>query len=549
MWDEPLDQHIEFEGDYYQQPGLPDSLNYFYTLIPANYSIISSVPYTILSQVVLFDEDAGDEQDPEEDAWIPDPLPGSGVCYDQNGAAYICNTEPKAYLRKAGTDLPEDLVKKTTLELLKAGVNLSELYNEAMRLAGHEEEIITGPKNTNGRTQAIRYTPAGQITVWDNSISTVVPVKGAYVKVRRFFKIDHTYTSATGNFQCSKGYRAKAQVIVKFKNDWAKVRGVVNMLKVWQWAKPVKKKLGLFEKSAMQNIAFRFEYNANPETNQALQFTAAHALNTVADLNQFCATNGINTIPNNINLWVSTSNWFTTSTAPMLNKVTDPLQAHLLISSLMSPPLTPGSLAKKAFAILLNYAPDVVIKINYDNGVTLWAADISNLSFHELSHAVHYNKVGRAYWLQIIGAYISNFISTGGPYGNKTSPNAGLVAVLESWAYFAGNTFNETKYRAVGTSIAIDLADRDRDFLELQIPGDDHWSRGVPFGALHDLRDVGEPTSTTVIDNVSGYSIQGIFAGFQPSITTVQGLRQQILNANANSQATQVNQLIASYRW
>jgi len=63
------------------------------------------------------------------------------------------------------------------------------------------------------------------------------------------------------------------------------------------------------------------------------------------------------------------------------------------------------------------------------------------------------------------------------------------------------------------------------------------------------MRDVGEPTSTNVIDNVNGYSIQGLFSGYQPGVTTIQGLRQEILNRNGNSQTTQVNQLITSYRW
>jgi hypothetical protein len=552
LWDEPLDQHIEYADDYYQAPGLPDSLNYFYTLIPANYSIISSVPYTILSQVVLFDEDAGDEADPEEveDPWIPEPDPGNGVCYDEYGSAYLCGTEPKAYLRKAVNDLPEDLVKKTTIALIKAGVNLNELYNEAMRLAGYEEEIMVDPKNSNGRTQAIRYAPGGRITVWDNSINVTVPVKGAEIKTRRFIKIDHTYTDANGFFRVSKGYRAKAQVLVKFKNDWAKIRGVTAGLKVWQWAKPVKKKLGLFEKSAMENISFRFDPNSNAESKQALQFAAAHALNTIAELNQFCLNNGINTIPNNLNLWITTSSWFRTSAAPMLNKVTDPIQALQLISAIIVPPVTPGSLAKKAVAILMHYAPDVAIKINPDGGTTIAAGAISDVAFHELSHAVHYNKVGRSYWvLNVIKAYIYNFVTTNSNYANKTSNYAGLVAVIESWAYFAGNTFNETKYRALGTADAISIANQNRDFLEGQVPGDTDWWRWIPYGALHDMRDVVEPTWTGVIDNVSGYSLPGIYAGFQPSITTVQGLRQQILNSNANSQATQVNQLITSYRW
>jgi hypothetical protein len=251
VWDEPLDQHIEYSGDYYQHPGLPDSINYFYTLIPANYSITQAVPHTILSQVILFDDDAGDEQDPEEveDPWIPDPDPGNGYCYDEYGQPYVCNTNPRVYLRKRSQELPEDLVRKVTKDLIEAGVDLRELYNQAMLLAGYDDEVIEeDPKNGNGRTKSVRYYPSGTITMTDNSANTVLPVRGTYVKSRRFMKLAHTYTDNNGNFSISKGYRNKAQIIVKFKNNWAKVRGVSHGLKVWQWTKPVKVKVGLFEK-------------------------------------------------------------------------------------------------------------------------------------------------------------------------------------------------------------------------------------------------------------------------------------------------------------
>jgi hypothetical protein len=551
LWDEPLDQHIEYTGDYYQQPGVPDSLNYFYTLIPANYSITQSVPYTILSQVILFDEDAGDEQDPEEDPWIPDPGPGSGYCYDEYGQPYICGSSPRIYLRQAAADLPEDLVKKTTQDLLNAGINLVDLYNQAMILAGYNEEVISSEKNSSGRTQSVRYYPAGTITVRDNSIGTYVPVKGAFIKSRRFFKLDHTYTNSRGYFAINKGYRNKAQVIVKFKNNWANVRGVSNGLKIWQWTHPVKVKLGLFEKTAMQSITRSFEHTSNAESNQAMQFTAAHALNTVADLNQYCATNSINTIPDNINLWVTTSNWFRSSTAPMLNKLTDPLQTQALLTTFIVPPLTPGSIAKKAFAVLLNYAPDVAITINNNstNGPAREAHDIIGVTFHELAHAVHYNKVGRNYWLPIIPTYVGNFASTGTPYGNKAGSGAGLVAVTESWGFFIGNTFTDIKYSTIGSPTAVNIAFVYRSGLENQVPNNTNWQGWVPFGSLHDMRDVGEPGFTGVIDNVSGYSINGIFKGFTTNATTVQSLKQNILNLNNNLQSTQVNQLITSYGW
>ena len=182
--------------------------------------------------------------------------------------------------------------------------------------------------------------------------------------------------------------------------------------------------------------------------------------------------------------------------------------------------------------------------------------NLSNTFFHEfglpyeaLAKYGHYQQVGNAYWAAEIAQIISNAITTGEAYGNKTTGGSGRIAVVESWGFFIGNTFNETKYRAIGTGLAIVRANQDRDELENQIPNDNDWRGWIPFGAIHDMRDVGEPGFTTVIDNVSGYSIQGLFSGYQPGVTTVQGLRQEILNRNGNSQAAQVNQLITSYRW
>ena len=137
-------------------------------------------------------------------------------------------------------------------------------------------------------------------------------------------------------------------------------------------------------------------------------------------------------------------------------------------------------------------------------------------------------------------------------YGNKTTSGSGRIAVVESWGFFIGNTFNGLKYSA-----RFDISNRERAQLENNIPVDNisvqRWNTGsqgwIPIGLPHDLIDVGEPASTGVVDNVSGYSIQGLFNGYQPGVTTVQGLRQEILNRNGNSQAAQVNALVTSYRY
>ena len=186
--------------------------------------------------------------------------------------------------------------------------------------------------------------------------------------------------------------------------------------------------------------------------------------------------------------------------------------------------------------------------------------NLSNTFFHEfglpyeaLAKYGHYQQVGNAYWAAEIAQIISNAITTGEAYGNKTTSGSGRIAVVESWGFFIGNTFNALKYNGPNPN----TADRERNQLENNIPVDNvsvqRWNTGsqgwIPIGLPHDLIDVGEPASTGVVDNVSGYSIQGLFNGYQPGVTTVQGLRQEILNRNGNSQAAQVNALVTSYRY
>ena len=156
-------------------------------------------------------------------------------------------------------------------------------------------------------------------------------------------------------------------------------------------------------------------------------------------------------------------------------------------------------------------------------------------------------KVGNLYWPQEIIYTVNN-----GGYGNKTTSGSGRAAVVESWGFFIGNTFNATKYSAVPA-----ITNRERTQLENNIPVDNvsvqFWNTGsqgwIPIGLPHDLIDVGEPASTGVVDNVNGYTINGIFKGYNTNATTVQSLKTQILSNNGNSQAANVNTMVTSYRY
>lgn len=536
LYDMPLDQDITNSGEYFQDPSLPTSaITYQYTLVPANYSLPTSVPYTILNQVFLFDENAGDEQDPVWDPWVPDP--GDGYCYDEYGQAYICNSSPRIYLRqKAGG--PEDLYVKVTKQLLAEGINLKELYNEALRISGFADEMID-VDNTSSRTQV---NPYGYVKVADNSIGNVmVPVKYVEVKARRFFKLASTYTNETGYFAIPKSYNKKANIVVKFRNNSITVRGISGLLKFWEYAQALEKECGLFSEAAMQGININIGYNSNADTYGALQWAAAHCMNTHFDMKQYSLANGLPGPYYSLNVWISSA-VTQAAAAPMLRAIAGTSALNQAISHDL-PTITAQT--KK---LVENWLPDITLRLQGSGSTTRNADVINNTFFHEFAHSQHYDKVGNSYW----ASYIAYIVTNGG-YGNKTTSGSGRIAVGESWGNYIGGTFNRTKYQSYQT-----IFNKERDFLENQKRSDTYSIRQIsstlyegwiPWGMLHDMTDVGEPTSTAITDQVSGYSMSGMFRGYTNSATTVQTLKSNILSTNSNSQATQVNTLVSSYGW
>jgi len=544
LFETPLDEDVATYEAANPTAVSSNEFGTFYTLVPVTYQLsarAASTPHQNISQIVLFDEYAGDEMDGDEiiepkpilDPW--EPKPSDGYCYDEFNAPYLCGTS--IYLRKDQSSVIHEL----TLKLLKAGVNLKDLHNERLKVAGHEDEIETA--NEAGRTQG--YYPAGRILVQDNSIGQNVPLKGVFVKSRRWFKVDNTLTNSTGNFSISKEYRKRAHVVVKFKNDYCKVRGISGALKVWEYAFVLEKELGLFEGAALRNVQYTFSYSSNPDTNTALKWTAANFINSLWDMRQYCATQELPNPPVNLNVWVS-DRITQAASAPMLRSMANSSQ---LVSAVQF--LFPGA-ASAILSVVKAYAPDITMRIQGGGTTTRNAENVSGTFFHELAHSIHYAQVGNNYWAEEIIYTVAN-----GGYGNKTTSGSGRPAVVESWGFYVGPTFNRTKYAAFGTALGNTIMDREGRTLENQRRDDTTPyttngtdSRGwIPAGLLHDCTDAGEPTTTGINDLASGYTMSMLFRGYTSSATNVQTLRANILSSNSNTQATQINNLVTSYGW
>ena len=87
--------------------------------------------------------------------------------------------------------------------------------------------------------------------------------------------------------------------------------------------------------------------------------------------------------------------------------------------------------------------PDVFIIKNFNN-----TSDAYGTIFHELSHASHYTKAGKWYWLK----YIAGIIGNGGDYGDGTGGNDGYIGVGEMWGNYFGYICEKDYFGSAGFS-------------------------------------------------------------------------------------------------
>ncbi|GGZ34292.1 hypothetical protein GCM10007049_29570 [Echinicola pacifica] len=524
LWDYPLDVDVQFVGDYYHDPGVgQDGITPFYTLVPYQYPITINVPYDLISEIYLYNEDDGDIQD--ADPW--DPTYPS--CIDPTDIKADCPEARKTMINNT---------TEASKNLDKMGIDRFDLYNLMMELSGNKDEIIN-PTEQKARISSTN-TVAGTIKVKDNSINVDIPLQRVLVKTRRWFKLRRALTNFNGQYSISVNYRKKAIVSVHFTDGSTKLRGINNVWKFWQFAIPIKKTLGEFSTSQLQNVSYTFPYNSNANTNAATQWVAGNTWNTVIDSrNGKLGISGWGT--SSLNIWVS-SRITQSASAPMLRSV---FNTSLLSSAIDFYLLgSTGPIAVAAKKILQNLSPDITLRYSNSANLIMNAAQIKESIYHEMAHAEHYSLVGNNYWID----YISYIVANGG-YGNKNSSGSGRIAVAEAWGAYIGGLYGSLHYRSfTGNSNAQLIANRLLDNLELQKPSDasisSYW---IPRGLYYDLTDTGEPTSTGVIDNVNLYTPAMIFQSLNGGVLSVGQFKTDLLKRNNNLQITQVNQLIQSY--
>jgi hypothetical protein len=167
--DYPLDYEIRSEGTFYHDPSLASSdFTYLYSAVPANYQFPSAIENEILAELFL----------------------PSSAAISSSG--------------RVGDDKYQMLIEQ-----------------QAFRLAGIAEE---SSQQAASARQSSRWTPSGNITVWDNRLNKFIPLEGVKIEARRWFDIKQAVTDANGHYAMNGAFRHDAHYRLLFERKEFDVR-------------------------------------------------------------------------------------------------------------------------------------------------------------------------------------------------------------------------------------------------------------------------------------------------------------------------------------
>jgi len=191
LFDMPLDFELE-EGvaGAYHDPSIPEGdITWQYTVVPVDYEF-RNIEYEILADLFLQDDE-----------------------FDSEG-----------FSTKRSTSL-------SLRNTIRSQLNISlweKMENEAFRITGNLDDVVDVSSNafddsfqSTSFARRSKWYPSGKVQYEDNTTSRIVPLEGAKIIVKRWFKWKSDITDANGNFKVGKFRSRKVKCAIKWeRHDW-----------------------------------------------------------------------------------------------------------------------------------------------------------------------------------------------------------------------------------------------------------------------------------------------------------------------------------------
>jgi hypothetical protein len=504
FWDTPLEYDILIYGEKYHDPSISDTeITWQYAVVPVDMDM-PAVQSEVLEYLALV---------PEDCALAREAFKISGNEYDT----------------------PDELVSDPII------INNKFDYQIKRETEGGEGDGTTTECNCP-LPDHIRK-PSGCVQVFDNQLSLwegVINVQVHTAKTQVFGSVFHrtAETDANGCWMINHRYSGKIHVWVKWVNKACDVKTMDGNLDLWGYTFPRRAYIGKFWGPNFNDISIKFDHTSDIGSWAFRNWVASTINNSVFEFRKFITDQSIEgSLPNNLKILTTPWGDQNDAAAPMLDKL-GPFQQLLIgVSSYAilrsvcnvyyAAPY--GIVLPQIAAWMQVVGPDINFNLNNSNQVN--SDDIRETAYHELAHALHFNKVGSSYWLKNM-AYV--ILHRG--YGDGTDPNAGRCSVIETWGFQVGILSAHLRYGNDNSNGGDPSFNTWRRRLELSYG----WAGTfIPFGWQWDIQDnnaTNPPNETengTVItsggDAVSGFTNAQIFATMNSNMTSIPQMKTALL--------------------
>lgn len=307
-----------------------------------------------------------------------------------------------------------DNMKET--KAVYAGVDWAEVERMSYELTGNAD-MLTTP--TRGGNRQDPQKPKGRISIIDEAYDPdPVGVAGILVSCNTFVKFSRTYTDEEGYYEMEKSFTSEP----RYRLEYANVKGFCQGFNT------------IFLKASVSTLgtqaASGYSIVLTPDSDRSI-FRRAAINNAAYDYYEKCSTSGmkITTPPANLRIW---SFDFMGSGATLMIH-----QGALLDAELITQFLGEYSIIAKIFL------PDIIIGTKDRSDYR----GIYEITVHELAHASHFVRVGRAWWDLFAEHILTSYVTGGGVlYGVGTEDYAGYCAVGEMWAFYMSNVLHKERY-------------------------------------------------------------------------------------------------------
>ena len=538
LFDTPVDYVVTYEGDYYQDPAIPDSLpTWQYAVVPPTFVFPTGITYEILAQIhIPADNYTAVETEAERIASLQDSLNGGGNA----SSSKIGGIQPNSASDCDPCFVWDPIARQCVPQGQGCGTNPPPPAVDAS-------------------------VPAGNIYVFDNNFGTNPGVRKARVVARRWFKIERVFTDNAGHYVFTKRFKNKVRINVKFKNDDAQIRAFRGV-RLWQMLYPVQRTLGIVsgDKSVINHTFLRIV----PSNTKGMRYWAAATVhNAVQEYRGYAPQEGIAQPPTGLKFILSSTGSGSASASLWGKRAANGLGQEFVLTFLatVATPIAGGAAA--AVSVLKR---QLDIGLSYNINLTRLNSDkLKETTYHELTHAGHYTALGNGWYTNFVSSetseVINTFLSDNGykPYGRGDKTVSPIIALGESWAYYMGHFLANRQYgfnslvsveQGFGYTNDIPVAGLNshlnllEDFSPFRTNDPFYW---IPQGLFYDLNDNRNDNlfnQQAVTDQVTGYTNAQMFSAFQSSILTLQNYRVKLLQINNNNNnPTPVTNLFSQY--